>query len=299
MASRALVLSGGGAVGIAWESGLVGGFAAAGVDLSQADFFLGTSAGSFVGARLALGVSPEELAAPFLAMEEAAPDEAKAKGGASAPRSSGLDVLVRKFIETRQPGDSVRTLRAEIGAFALAAETISEEVFIKSFGRSFSDLPEGAWPKRPFACTAVDTADGVFKLWTQDDGVGVVQAVASSCSVPGVFPPITIAGRRYMDGGVRSSANADHAKGYDRVVVVSVRAGETGPTADVARARLERECKTLTDAGARVEVITPDPASITAFGGDMMSNHRRAAAAKTGYAQGQAGAKGLMAFWAG
>ena len=63
MTSRALVLSGGGPVGIAWESGLLGGFAKAGVDLSQADFIMGTSAGSFVGARLAMGVTPEALEA--------------------------------------------------------------------------------------------------------------------------------------------------------------------------------------------------------------------------------------------
>jgi ABC-type sugar transport system substrate-binding protein len=53
--SRALVLGGGGPVGIAWECGLLAGLAQAGVDLGTADFILGTSAGSFVGARLAMG----------------------------------------------------------------------------------------------------------------------------------------------------------------------------------------------------------------------------------------------------
>ena len=71
MTTKALVLGGGGPVGIAWESGLLSGFAEAGVDLSDADFILGTSAGSFVGAQLAMGVSPASLAKPFLAMGDA------------------------------------------------------------------------------------------------------------------------------------------------------------------------------------------------------------------------------------
>ncbi|MDB5445730.1 MAG: patatin, partial [Phenylobacterium sp.] len=56
MTTRALVLGGGGPVGVAWESGLIAGFAQAGVDLGRADFVLGTSAGSIVGAKLAMGV---------------------------------------------------------------------------------------------------------------------------------------------------------------------------------------------------------------------------------------------------
>src|SRR5688500_8257969 len=53
--SKALVLSGGGPVGIAWQSGLAAGLAAEGVDWASADFILGTSAGSAAGAQIALG----------------------------------------------------------------------------------------------------------------------------------------------------------------------------------------------------------------------------------------------------
>ena len=64
--TRALVLGGGGPVGIAWESGLLNGLADGGVDASNADFIMGTSAGSFVGARLAMGHDPRGFAAPFM-----------------------------------------------------------------------------------------------------------------------------------------------------------------------------------------------------------------------------------------
>ena len=58
--SKALVLGGGGPVGVAWEAGLLAGLAEAGVDLSDADRIVGTSAGSIVGARLARGRAEAE-----------------------------------------------------------------------------------------------------------------------------------------------------------------------------------------------------------------------------------------------
>src|SRR6185437_13591516 len=54
LVTKALVLSGGGSVGIAWEIGVTAGLARAGVDVRDADFITGTSAGSAVGAQLAL-----------------------------------------------------------------------------------------------------------------------------------------------------------------------------------------------------------------------------------------------------
>src|ERR1700731_4823885 len=56
---RALVLSGGGPVGYAWMAGLV----AHDVDLGRAELIVGTSAGSIVGAQLALGMDVATLVA--------------------------------------------------------------------------------------------------------------------------------------------------------------------------------------------------------------------------------------------
>ena len=46
--------------------------------------------------------------------------------------------------------------------------------------------------------------------------VRLLDAVGASCAVPGIWPPVTINGRRYIDGGIRSAANADLAAGCDR-----------------------------------------------------------------------------------
>jgi len=294
MTSRALVLGGGGPVGIAWESGLVAGLAQAGVDLGRADFTMGTSAGSFVGARLALGADAKTFADPILADRIPGEERRPAGGGPPADLSKLMQLMGEAQGGLRNPAE----VRAEIGAFALAAQTVDEAAFIESFGRSFSSLPVDAWPDRAFACTAVDAGSGAFQLWTKASGVGVVRAVASSCSVPGVYPPVTLNGRRYIDGGMRSSTNADMACGYELVVVVAVRLGGAGgAVGERIAARLDEEIETLKDGGATVVVITPDEASIEAFGLNLMDFRRRPDAARAGLAQGQAYAADLKELW--
>ena len=295
--SRALVLGGGGPVGIAWESGLLAGLAQAGLDLGHADHIIGTSAGSFVGARLAMGAETAKLADPILA--EAQREPAMAGGGGEARRPPDLSFLFEKMAEAASGMRDPAEARAEIGRFALAAQTMDEAAFIGSFGRSFASLAEDAWPgTRSFACTAVDAETGAFQLWAAESGVGVTRAVASSCSVPGVYPPVTIKGRRYIDGGMRSATNADLAMGHEKVVIVAVRNdGPAPPAMQAIRAKLDQEVKDLTDGGAKVAVVTPDAASQAAFGGNMMDFRRRPDSARAGFDQGRHLAAELKGFW--
>src|ERR1700744_680376 len=64
---RALVLAGGGAAGNAWGLGLIAGLSDAGVDVTEADLIIGTSAGSTVAAQITSGTRPAELYATILA----------------------------------------------------------------------------------------------------------------------------------------------------------------------------------------------------------------------------------------
>lgn len=63
--SRALVLGGGGPVGIGWEAGLLAGLAEAGVVLGDAEVVIGTSAGSVVGAQLTSGRTLADVVPPI------------------------------------------------------------------------------------------------------------------------------------------------------------------------------------------------------------------------------------------
>jgi NTE family protein len=292
--TRALVLGGGGPVGIAWESGLVAGLAQAGVDLGQADFTMGTSAGSFVGARLALGESAKTLADPIIA-EQIPPAGQRASTNSAPPDLSKLiELMGEAHAGLRNPAE----IRAEIGAFALSAPTMGEEAFIAGFGRTPS-LSIDKWPERGFACTAVDAETGAFQLWTKESGVSVLRAVASSCSVPGIYPPITLNGRRYIDGGMRSTTNADMAIGHELVIIIAVSTGgTTSPLGESIAKQFGQEVEALKDGGATVVTIGPDEASLAAFGMNLMDFRQRPGAAKAGLAQGLAYAADVKAYWA-
>ena len=290
MAKRALVLGSGGPIGIAWQAGLLAGMAEAGVNLADADFILGTSAGSFVGAQIAMDKEPRALA------ESLASVALPVSGPSADPDFSPFIDRMAEAVSGKRPA---RHVRAEIGKWALQCQTISEEIFISVVGFLFSGSAD-AWPDRNFACTAVDAHSGEFVIWNKDAGASIKHAVAASCSVPGIFPPITINGRKYMDGGTRSATNADLVRGYDSAVVIAVSGAAGDPKlAEHFRARLDREIATLRESGTNVELIVPDSSSISAFGDNLMDPSLSAAAAQAGIVQGTAQAASLRTMWLG
>jgi NTE family protein len=289
--TRALVLGGGGPVGIAWETGLLAGLAESGVNLADADLIVGTSAGSAVGAQLAMGRQPQQMYAALSAdAGNARPGPTRQNPGpaGAAPNLMPLMELMQKAAAGEVAPEEVRK---EIGAFALNAKTMSEADFIATFGRMLASAD--SWPSRKYTCTAVDALTGEFRTWGNEDGVPLSRAVASSCSVPGIYPPITINGRRYIDGGMRSPTNADIAKGYDQVALVVVTTGAPGPMAETSKKRFDAEVAALKESGSKVTVIAPDAGSVEAFGVNLMDFTRRAGAAEAGLAQGRAAAAGV------
>jgi NTE family protein len=277
----ALVLGGGGVTGIAWETGLLKGLRDAGLDLTGADLVVGTSAGSVVGAQITSGVSLDELY--LRQVTPAGPNEKAPDLGTLAEffgASRGKDAFRAQVRPTRE-------VLAWIGGQARAASTkVSEAGRIEVIS---SRLPVHDWPDRPLKVTAVDTADGTFVAWDRSSDVPMPLAVASSCAVPWVYPPVTINGRRFMDGGVRSSTNADLAEGHDLVVILAPAAG-MGLTGVI-----ESEVAELRAGGARVEVVGPDAAAVDAIGPNPLDPARRAASALAGLAQASAAARALSA----
>lgn len=273
---RALVLGGGGITGIAWEWGILAGLLAQGIDLREADLVVGTSAGSVVGAQVASGLDPEERWSTQLAPPD---DEIGAVVGRGTMLRLGL-----AMIGPRTP----QKVRARIGRLALRVPTVPEQERIDVIG---SRLPVHTWPERALRVAAVDAHSGGFRAFGRDDGVPLVHAVAASCAVPGVWPPVTIDGRRYVDGGMRSAANADLAAGFERVVVLAPLTRGFGPftpvPAQVAALR----------ATARVAVVSPDAAALKAIGRNVLDPARRAPAARAGRAQAASVADEVGAVW--
>jgi NTE family protein len=282
MNDRALVLGGGGVAGIAWMTGLLFGLIENGVDLRNADLILGTSAGAAVGAQLGCPISLEELyrrqVEPALQTREITPD----------PRL--LQQLLEAFPTVATPCDRAELTR-KVGQWALRAPTVSEE---ERRSVVANRLPAHAWPDRLLRITAVDTGSGETRIFDRHSGAGLVVAVAASCAVPGVWPPVTIDGHRYMDGGVRSADNADLAQGYDRIVILS----PNGLRADeIVAFPLQEQLDTLKDAGAKIYLVEPDRTSRTAIGLNPLLPATRKPAAEAGRVQVQPIAKDLEHFW--
>ena len=297
MAKRALVLGSGGPLGFVWETGLLAGLAETGVDLSDADLIIGTSAGAIVGAQIAMGRAPGELATSILSESASLSGPLSHLSMLPDPDFTNFIDKMAEAISGNRPACEVRV---EIGKWALRTETITEEMFIAILGHIFNELVDDRWPDRNFACTAVDTLSGEFVVWNREAGASIKRAIASSCSVPGILPPITINGRRYMDGGTHSATNADLVKGYDTAVVMAVSgmAGDPEMAAQFRR-QLDNELVLLRESGTRVELVVPNTSSIRAFGPNLMDPRNAAAAAKAGLAQGNLEAATLRATWDG
>jgi len=271
---QALVLGGGGVAGISWITGLLAGLADAGQDVTGADVVIGTSAGANVAAQIGSGLSLAELFAhqvdPALQSRELMAEVDWEKFAADIePYTSGASTLAEQMIG--------------LGRFALEADTVPEPERIAVIE---SRLPSRDWPVRPTKLTAVDCVSGELTVFDAASGISLVEAVAASSAVPGIWPPVTIEGRRYMDGGVRSADNADLAEGFARVVVISP-LGLDSPLPTFMP--LREVLAGLKDGGAAVTLVSPDEASVAAIGTNALDPGTRVPAATAGRAQGRKG----------
>jgi NTE family protein len=279
---RALVLGGGGVAGIAWETGVLAGLADAGVDVLDADLIVGTSAGSAVTAQVSSGLPLEDLfrrqVDPALQARE-------------IPAELDLTTYAATFGDIMAGAQDVLEIRRRIGAWALKASPVPEKDRREAVA---SRLPSLAWTDRPIAVVAVDAETGQRRIFTPDSGVDLVDAVAASCAVPGIWPPVSIDGRRYVDGGVHSSENADLAVAYDRVLILSPTPADT-PSPPWGG--LKEEVDELRRRGSTVLVVHPDEASRTAMGPNPLDPSIREATAHAGREQGRGEAHGVTGLW--
>ncbi|BBX68703.1 hypothetical protein MPSYJ_21640 [Mycolicibacterium psychrotolerans] len=280
---RALVLAGGGLAGIAWETGMLTGIAdvepAAAHALLDSDVVLGTSAGSTVAAQLGSGTPIEELFARQLS------DEA---GAAEIHPGVSVDAISELFLAAMlTPGATREQKLQQIGAVAAATDTVAEPVRRAVIEHR---LPSHDWPARDLRITGIDIATGELVVFDRTSGVGLVDAVAASCAVPGAWPPVTIGDRSYMDGGVRSTVNMSAVTDCD-VAVALVPSGADTPS-PWGSATIEE-----IDAfpGTTLAVFA-DAEALAAFGPNPLDPACRAPSAHAGRAQGRREARRVADF---
>lgn len=275
---RGLVLGGGGITGIAWETGLLLGLQDLGVDVTVADAVVGTSAGSVVGAQITTGIALSDLFAYQVSTPKPAPlarisPVVLAGFARSMLRARGdLEAFGRhvgRWSAKRAAAGKLPTLDARFDA-------IRERLPIQEWG-----------PGGRLQVTAVDVETGALRVFDGTDGVTLVEAVAASCAVPGVYPPVPIQGRSYVDGGARSGSNADLLTDCDRVLAFTPVDRAVGPMRTAGELL----------GGVPHLVVSPDAASVAAIGKNVLDPARRAASARAGRDQAAAVAPLAREIW--
>lgn len=281
MTTRALVLAGGGLAGIAWETGILRGIADETPETAKAlldsDVLVGTSAGSTVAAQLGSGLDLQDLF-----------DRQTTPSSTEIAPEVGIEEIIELFGAAMSVPDTTTAQKLQhIGSVALATPTVAESVRRDVIA---ARLPSHRWPDRAVRITAIDTASGELVTFGPDSGVGLIDAVTASCAVPGVWPPVTIGDRRYMDGGVGSAVNMSLADDCE-VAVVLVPSGEFTPSpfGDGAAAEI------AAFRGSAFGVFA-DEASLAAFGANPLDPACRIPAATAGRAHGRRVAAAVAEF---
>src|SRR5919198_2222849 len=272
-----LVLCAGGVLGGAWLTGALAALSReTGWDPADADYIVGTSAGSLFAALLAARVPPKRLL----------PVGADALGKAPSEDWLLMDLAMESAYELPfqlafpRPGSLSLTLsglRKDVNWPLLRALTgliprgrVSTEPIV----RTVRKVVKSGWPDHPNCwIIACDYASGQQVVFGREGApeADLAHAVAASCAVPGYFEPVEVGDRCYVDGGVHSMSNASllAGEGLDLVVVLSplsTRAPAKGwnplqrfdtAVRRMAARQLDGEVIRLLDAGTHVVVLEP------------------------------------------
>ena len=286
---RALVLGGGGSAGNAWEVGVVAGLYDAGVDLTQADLIIGTSAGATAAAQIT-SATPTKL---YAAVRAEVPPSPRPASGGHAPAGSVADHMERTsriIAAAADPAD----MRRRMGVASLELEAATDGAWPSRWREIVAArLPSQHWPERTIRITAVDARTGEPVVFDRQSGVDLVDAVAASTSASVAY---AIGEHRYIDGGYRRNENADLAAGYGRVLVLSPFGGRSRHPAEWGM-QLATQVDELRAGGSSVQTIFPDAAALQVFGTNMMNPSTRPPSARAGYDHGHGLAEQLARFW--
>jgi NTE family protein len=290
--TRGLVLGGGGSSGNAWSIGVIAGLLDAGLDATEADLIVGTSAGATTAAQVT-AASPTDLLEAIVSTELPRIETPSSIGGpdSARPVSHHLERTSRIIAAAEDPAD----MRRRLGAAALELDATSDASAQARWRATVaSRLPNEQWPRQRLLITAVDAHTGEPVVFDNHGDVALVDAVAASCSSAFAY---AIGDRRYIDGGYRTNAdNADLAAGCARVLVLSPFGGRSRTPVEWGL-HLAAQVDELRARGSSVAALSPDSDVEHLFGANAMDQSLRPAVARSGYDHGRALAHRLTDLW--
>jgi NTE family protein len=294
-----LVLAGGGMLGEAWMTGVLGGIEdAAGIDLRRTEALVGTSAGAIVAAGLVAGRSPRRPAHMTSRHYGDAADRRGSSPGASV-RGTLRAAGAWGWAATAPAAAAALTFGAPAGALVRSAVLARMSHGTRRLDRLHAELERsGARFDGRLRVCCVDRGSGRRVVFGAPGAphATVADAVAAACAVPWMFEPVTIGGREYVDGGVWSVTNLDAAPaGRDTQVLcldtlAGLRITTRGPLAAMraaSRVAAEMEVQHLRRRGTRVTHVAPDGEAAEAIGEDLMATAAAAQVLAAGFRQGR------------
>jgi predicted acylesterase/phospholipase RssA len=220
----ALALSGGGPLGAIYEIGVLCALeeSLVGIDLSQLDHYVGVSAGGFIAAGLANGMTPRALCASFIENDDTT-SEIFDPSWLMAPaydefarRAIMLPGLLADALWRFTFGDKSLTQVVERLGAALPTGVFSNHQIHSQLARLFAqngftnDFRQ-LRTRLTLVATNLDTGEAAPFGQPGWDHIPISQAVQASSALPGLCPPVEIDDQFYVDGALKKTMHASVA----------------------------------------------------------------------------------------
>lgn len=243
----ALAMAGGGPLGAIYEVGALTALAESlqGIDLNDLDIYVGVSAGGIIGAGLANRITPREMSRMFIE-----PEPGRRKSEASVERFDPTLLMRPAFAEYVASVRKLPPLLIQaLWRYAFAGRGLGVSGFVGAAGHLAKALPTGFFSSRALqeflarifgapgrtddfralrsrlflVATDLDSGVAVEFGAPEHDAVPISLAAVASSALPGLFPPVTIAGRQYVDGALNRTLHASVAlkQGADLVLCLN------------------------------------------------------------------------------
>jgi NTE family protein len=234
----ALVLGGGGFTGGVYEIGALRALDLLSVNrtVNQFDVYVGTSAGAFVAAAVANGVTPEEMMRVIVQQVPTPFPDARIS---ALLRPNYKEFVTKGVLIPFRFAQVVRRLVRDIGQVSAVdiavglAEALPSGVYsgegVERYVRTILSDPDRTDDFRLLAselylaATDLDTCERIVFGAEGWDDVPISKAVAASSALPMIYTPVKVKERELIDGGVVSTTNVDIAveAGAKFIVVVN------------------------------------------------------------------------------
>jgi NTE family protein len=233
-----LVLGGGGFTGGVYEIGALRALDLLSVNrtVNQFDVYVGTSAGAFVAAAVANGVTPEEMMRVIVQQVPTSFPDARVS---ALLRPNYREFLTKGLTVPFRITQLVRTLIRDLGQVSAVdivvglAEALPSGLYseagIERYVRTILSDPDRTDDFRLLqnelylAATDLDTCERIVFGAEDWDDVPISTAVAASSALPMIYKPVRVKDRELVDGGIVSTTNLDIAveAGAKLIVVVN------------------------------------------------------------------------------